>query len=55
MWCALVPYLVVAATLALGAAVAYDAGAPAWTVHLALLLGGLVVLPGYLRWESREP
>jgi hypothetical protein len=55
MWRALVPYLVVAATVALGAAFAYDAGAPAWTVHLALVLAGLVVLPGYLRWESREP
>jgi hypothetical protein len=54
MWRALVPYLLVAATLALGAAFAYDAGAPAWTVHFALVLGGVVVLPGYLRWDSRQ-
>ena len=54
MWVALAPYLIVAFVLTLAAALAYDAGAPAWTAYAALVVCCLIVLPGYLRWDKRH-
>jgi hypothetical protein len=54
MWLALAPYLAVAFVLALAAGAAYEAGAPTWSVYLACIFCGLIVLPGALRWEQRH-
>jgi hypothetical protein len=54
MWRYLVPYLLIAQALVIAAGVAYEHGAPAWVVHFSVLVGVLVVLPGYLRWEDRH-
>ena len=54
MWVALAPYLVLALAVDLAAAFAYHAGAPAWTAYAAIALCCLLVVPGYLRWDSEH-
>ncbi len=54
MWRFLVPYLLADLAVVAAASAAYIHGAPAWVVHLGVLIGALVVLPGYLRWEDRR-
>ena len=54
MWLALAPHIAAAFALVMAAGVAYEQGAPAWVVHLAGLLGALIVAPGAVRWERRH-
>lgn len=54
LWRFLIPYLVVDLVIVAAASTAYLRGAPAWVVHLGVLIGVLAVLPGYLRWEDRH-
>jgi hypothetical protein len=54
MWRYLLPYLLIAQAVVMAAGLAYERGAPAWVVHLGVLVGVLVVLPGYLRWDQRH-
>jgi hypothetical protein len=54
MWRFLTPYLVVDLAIVAAASTAYLRGAPAWVVHLGVLIGVLAVLPGYFRWEDRH-
>jgi hypothetical protein len=53
MWRALAPYLTVGFLLLLGAGYLYENGAPAWVVHLAAIVGALVLAPVCVRWDKR--
>ena len=52
---ALIPHLVVPMLVMCGVGVAYGLGAPAWIVYAAIVPAVLAVLPGYERWERRQP
>jgi hypothetical protein len=52
---ALAPHLLFAVVIAMGGGLAYGVGGPAWVVHAALLVGALMILPGYTRWDERHP
>ena len=51
---ALAPYLLISALVAGGMGVAYAKGAPVWSVYLAVIVGVLIPLPAYIRWDKRH-
>lgn len=52
---ALAPSLALATTVMALAGLAYGLGGPAWIMYAAIVPAVLSVLPGYERWERRQP
>jgi hypothetical protein len=54
LWRFLTPYVFAALLITAIAGYLYEQGAPAWVVHVGVVIALLVVIPAYARWEDRH-